>query len=262
MTRPTSPAPDLAAKRLCALAELRKTASQAADIVADRYVGSIQRPPVMLDALCRDFNVTIEERTDLAIAGELRCEAGQLIVRHSAGAPPARVRFTIAHELAHLILDDAPRRKPLPRTAELERICNLLAAAILMPRHLFARAVDPPTIDRLSAAASEFAVSLESAARRCDDLGESSSFAMTDGVVIWRTRRINPRDPVIVSVIERAFAGETNIQNLLLTTPLWTGYWRGEAQTWEPRSGLFLFHPDPDALHRALRQRQRTSQHA
>lgn len=63
---------------------------------------------------------------------------------------PNRRRFTIAHELAHLILheeeigdgifDDALYRSGLPRRMEVE--ANRLAADILMPWHLLNAAMD------------------------------------------------------------------------------------------------------------------------
>ena len=75
--------------------------------------------------------------------GRLLRENRQVVIELRADRDAARRRFTLAHELAHLTLDLSSNRQavlhqrtPGARHAEEERLCDAIAAALLMPRDL------------------------------------------------------------------------------------------------------------------------------
>jgi len=107
-----------------------------------------------------------------------------IIVLNGAEFPNART-FTLAHELAHIILnadgvcDTLPRRRPSSPNDEVEILCNQIAAAILMPDQAFRR---EPLVragavggvwsdDSLRGLSDRFSVSREAVVRRLYTLG-------------------------------------------------------------------------------------------
>ncbi len=87
---------------------------------------------------------------------------------------PERVRFSIAHELGHLAFPDAAeevRYRAHSVNAEtdawqVELLCNLAAAELLMPTGSFPQLADDITLEHLIDLASEFFVSVEAAVLR------------------------------------------------------------------------------------------------
>jgi Zn-dependent peptidase ImmA (M78 family)/O-acetyl-ADP-ribose deacetylase (regulator of RNase III) len=87
-----------------------------------------------------------------------------------------RVRFSVAHELGHLLFPDAAERVRYRSHSEhargddwqIELLCNLAAAEILMPSGSFPELADDPNLDinHLMRLRSEFMVSAESALLR------------------------------------------------------------------------------------------------
>jgi Zn-dependent peptidase ImmA (M78 family) len=123
--------------------------------------------------------------------GRLRRENGKLILEVNETAPSSRKRFTIAHEIGHLLLADggafgcetmrsrgfASRRDADPRE---ERWCDFIAAEVLIPIEWAADFTygKAPGFDTIQAMAKHFDTSLAVAARRAVEAG------------MWRTRLI------------------------------------------------------------------------
>lgn len=97
---------------------------------------------------------------------------------------PARMRFTIAHELIHTFFFDVSRGEPQSRVSgshyrelgSLERECNRGAARLLVPERLLHQAINAGPIDvfepeELTALARRFRVSLETLLRCLQPLG-------------------------------------------------------------------------------------------
>jgi IrrE N-terminal-like domain len=118
-TQPTSPV------------EVRDPEKDAMQLLANFRHGS--RPPIDVEALAEAMGagIAIEPiRGD----GRLERRAGRPIVLVSSNASAVRRRFTIAHELGHLWLQDhIPANDRFTRSEE-ERFCNQFAAALLMPQ--------------------------------------------------------------------------------------------------------------------------------
>jgi O-acetyl-ADP-ribose deacetylase (regulator of RNase III) len=96
-------------------------------------------------------------------------------IEFNPNRPPQRARFSIAHELAHLLFPDAAERVrerahgPRARSDDwqLELLCNLAAAELLMPTGSFPElAAEDLDINELMRLRNEFRVSPESALLR------------------------------------------------------------------------------------------------
>jgi IrrE N-terminal-like domain len=105
-------------------------------IVAGEAIRDIPHPRLQLDALAERLNVTGITYEEIPFSGELRPSNGGFTIVCSVHPSSARRRFTIAHELSHAIFEKSGSN--CPRTgAELERLCDMLATELLMPRRAF-----------------------------------------------------------------------------------------------------------------------------
>lgn len=151
----------------------------------------LDEPPIDVASLADDLGVTIVAKSfEGDISGMLYRDAATKIVGVNAREPITRRRFTIAHELGHLLMH---RGKPLliERSARVnlrdtlseegsdweEIQANQFAAELLMPRHvLFAAVRDlPATVgserDRVRHLAELFSVSKQAMQWRLANLG-------------------------------------------------------------------------------------------
>jgi hypothetical protein len=100
---------------------------------------------------------------------------GQSLIKINSLSPPARRRFTLAHEIAHLVLESylpfksMKRRSNCSANPALEDACDSLAAELLMPLDEvvpFIQSLGFQSPEKLQLLARRYAVSLHSAARR------------------------------------------------------------------------------------------------
>lgn len=114
----------------------------------------IRSLPVDLGRLARQVGIRKVREVDIRLDGQLlELEEGGFEVVLSRSAPPSRRRFTLAHEIAHVLLSGGGAG--CSASAESEELCNLVAAELLMPavflERLFpARRVDLPSFVRAS----------------------------------------------------------------------------------------------------------------
>lgn len=111
--------------------------------IADRFLGSA---PVDLEGMAAALGVTVnrDARMQPGISGHIARAHGGYEIAVNASDPPARQRFTLAHEIAHYLLhrelldggieDDRMYRSRLGGVVE--RQANRLAAQLLMPANL------------------------------------------------------------------------------------------------------------------------------
>ena len=93
---------------------------------------------------------------------------GAPVVAVLAGAPGDRLRFSVAHELGHLLLHTARQ----PHNELVEREADEFAAELLTPRHAIAPALPAnPTLGRLTMLKTQWGVSLRSLVRRAREVG-------------------------------------------------------------------------------------------
>jgi len=101
----------------------------------------VQTAPVPVQSLFRWAGIRKLRQEDMVLEGALqRCESGGFDVIVRADRPATRRRFSIAHELGHIIFyKHAPRAKQARERArqcapeEEERLCNVAAEEFLMP---------------------------------------------------------------------------------------------------------------------------------
>jgi hypothetical protein len=211
--RPAKAAPEwtsAAARRIRELAGPDATSvEEAVPAVVVKLLDGIACPPTAFEDLCRRLDVASIVEEAIPVGGELqRTTEGYRIVC-SAGQPETRRRFTIAHELAHIVFERSGSRFPRAG-AELERLCNMVAAEMLMPTHVFTGDLPAqPTAADVSRLASKYRTSLSAAAIRCAEFRPVSVFAIDDGRVSWARGPVQPHAirAALEGLMRQAFDG-------------------------------------------------------
>jgi hypothetical protein len=176
-----------ASRRLLELAGHAPDVPSAVTVVIGRYLDGVDCPPTDLEALGPRLNVVRFEAEAMPISGELRREPDGFVVVYSSFLGAARRRFTIAHELAHAILESTGPN--CPRTGkELERLCDMLATEMLMPRQVFMREVGPSSHlcwRKIDFIAGQFQTSIAATALRCAELLGVTAFEVEGSNITW-----------------------------------------------------------------------------
>lgn len=136
--------------------------------------------PFELAALLR---IPVVPRDDLYDARLVPAEGGRVRLEFNPTRPRGRVRYTIAHELAHTFFPDyqqGVRHRSGPHVAsdewQLELLCNVAAAELLMPVGSFRSLEDEPMkIERLMELRKQFDVSSEALLLRVAKLTDRAS---------------------------------------------------------------------------------------
>lgn len=237
-----------AAKRLLSLAGNPGTVEDAVRIVAGEAIRDIPHPPLHLDALAARLNVTGITYEEIPFSGELRPSNGGFTVVCSVHLSSARRRFTIAHELSHAIFEKSGPN--CPRTGvELERLCDMLATELLMPRGTFLeRCGIDPDINTIFELARVFQTSVTTTAIRCAELLKLSAFQVQDGYVVWshgaiRKGPLRGLDDHLRTLISNGVAGGSGQQVLALNLHGSIKYWQVKYHGTKGRA-LFLMRPE------------------
>ena len=124
-------------------------------------------PPYNPLQIANLLNVIVEPTFDIADARTLLSE-GRRIIEFNPSRPRERARFSIAHEIAHLLFDDVfdePRHRGGSGTSgdewQLEMLCNLAASEFLMPIGSLAANVESGSIEQLMTDRRRYDVSAE-----------------------------------------------------------------------------------------------------
>ncbi len=142
--------------------------------VVQGFVRTHRTASESLDALARKLGVSriIEQRLPFE-GGLFQLEDGELVIKLNSESSFVRKRFTLAHEIAHLLLNTVPAHRSTDRAdKDLERTCDLIAAELLMPTEEatdFISGLGLPSPENLKAIASRYTVSLQTAAIRVHD---------------------------------------------------------------------------------------------
>lgn len=98
----------------------------------------LRNSPVPLESIASRLGARIEETSRQLHAGNLRKDATGWIVAVNNSLSYSRQRFTIAHELAHILFIGAGLGRPLREGGYwiLEQACDRIAAYILVPESL------------------------------------------------------------------------------------------------------------------------------
>ena len=141
--------------------------NRAVQIFVKRKLGSSES----LEVSARKLGVTeiAEDRLSFE-GGVFNVPEKGLVIKLNAESSPTRKRFTLAHELSHLLLGTVPGRRSMCREdPALESACDSIAAELLMPSEQaigFVRDLGQPSPEKLRAIASRYDVSLRVAAIR------------------------------------------------------------------------------------------------
>ena len=238
-----------AARRLLEIAGKPPTVEEAVRIVADRLLDGVRCPPTDLEAIAPRLNITCVRAEDVPFSGELRRDGAGFTVVHSSALSPARRRFTVAHEMAHALLETSGRN--CPRVGkELERLCDIIAAELLMPRKVFLECAGPTvSVGGVFELARTFGLSLSATAIRCAELKGVSAFEIDGDAVTWghgviKRGPVQTLDYVVRHALLRALSLERGSTLVYLAHRMWAGEWCLEwARIGQGRRALFVFQP-------------------
>jgi hypothetical protein len=153
--------------------------------LASRMLDGIECPPTPQEEMCRTHGISIAASDELMGSGALVKHGENYQILYATDLSPARRRFTIGHELGHFALDRlVPVR--VPQSKELERLCDMFATELLMPKGTFLREIGADFhLGRLSSLAHRFKVSLTTAAIRVAEVTGSAIFEADKSKVHW-----------------------------------------------------------------------------
>ncbi|MDA2913860.1 ImmA/IrrE family metallo-endopeptidase [Acidobacteriia bacterium AH_259_A11_L15] len=137
-------------------------------------VGLYLVPGETLESIARRLGIEQIVEEDLPFEGGIFESDAGLIIKLNSLSPYVRRRFTLAHEVAHLLLSGTfgplPQEKGLcTEDEDLERACDALAAELLMPTKdtvSYVSRLGRASTENLRTVARRFGVSLQVAARR------------------------------------------------------------------------------------------------
>lgn len=164
----------------------RAALRRARELVADPFLG---KPPIDVVALGYKIGVKSIAARDMADDGYVgRRQDGGLVIRYRRANSVERNRFTIAHEIAHVIIAeesgiDVMEIKHRRGLDSEEIIANAIAAEILMPAGLVRKFLTyrPPSWSSLFAMRGAFHVSTTAMVRRLTEIqGVAAVFIQVD----------------------------------------------------------------------------------
>ncbi|MHB8510863.1 MAG: ImmA/IrrE family metallo-endopeptidase [Actinomycetota bacterium] len=156
-----------------------------AELQASRLLTHLgcERPPFDTDLICMIPRIDVQFRIDLDESGKTTWRAGAWRIGIRATEPWVRQRFTIAHELKHVL--DAPLNQfgcdDERETPGVEAICDHFAACVLMPKLWLKRAWGNG-LQNVSQLARHFGVSNQAMQIRLQTIGLTTSKPRCSGV--------------------------------------------------------------------------------
>lgn len=137
-------------------------------------VGRYRESGCALRSIAATVGVTTTIAEDIGVDGAVVLDGKHRFFQIKLGSrcSPQRRNFTLAHEIAHLMLSEVVHEHQLtacPRDKALEQVCDAIAAELVMPSDettRFVRIQGEPSPGKLQTIADAFAVSLPTAARR------------------------------------------------------------------------------------------------
>ncbi len=142
-------------------------------------------PPYDPFALAEFLKIAVEPRQDVVDARTLPAGEGRFRIEFNPNRSAARINFSVAHEIAHTLFPDCSQAirnrfthaEMQPNDWQLEVLCNIGAAEILMPVGSFRfNEASPLSIDTVLALQREFSVSSESVLLRIAKLTGQQCF--------------------------------------------------------------------------------------
>jgi Zn-dependent peptidase ImmA (M78 family) len=118
-----------------------------------------------------------------------------IIVLNSQDSPNAR-RFTLAHELAHIMMRESGICDPLDDDNDVEQRCNSIAGESMLPRDLLAQRLERPgsAEDKIEALAREFRMSHSAVAVRLSQTGVLTRRRLFELLDVYRQQYVTQRE--------------------------------------------------------------------
>ena len=235
-----------AARRLLKLADNPASVEQAIEILANRYLAGLSYPPTDLKAISDRLNIKEFRKEEFLGSGELRRDREGLVIVYSPYLSLERRRFTIAHEMAHALFETSGPR--FPRYGrELERLCDMFATEILMPKEAFLKAVGPEvSLNKVFELADIFQTSLSTTTIRCCELLQKkvAAFEVNNGVISWSHGIVGRNSYNFRPMIEGVLGGRRIDTEIHLNHPQRQGTWKLEGVPLGNKGNraLFLLH--------------------
>ena len=235
-----------AARHLLKLADNPASVEQAIEILANRYLAGLSYPPTDLKAISDRLNIKEFRKEEFLGSGELRRDRKGLVIVYSPYLSLERRRFTIAHEMAHALFETSGPR--FPRYGrELERLCDMFATEILMPKEAFLKAVGPEvSLNKVFELADIFQTSLSTTTIRCCELLQKkvAAFEVNNGVISWSHGIAGRNSYNFKPMIEEALGGRRIDTEIHLNHPQRQGTWKLEGVPLGNKGNraLFLLH--------------------
>ena len=181
-----------AERRIRALAPEASTLSEAVRLVMAELLRGVACPPTDLVDVGQRIGVREIAYESFPGSGELHRDKDGYRIICSSEQSRTRQRFTVAHELAHVILESTGAHAPRVGRG-VERVCDMLAAECLLPTDVFeARLARTLTLRDVVQLARTFETSLMATARRYAEFRQVCVFGVTGDRVTWAYGGIRP----------------------------------------------------------------------
>jgi Predicted Zn peptidase len=170
---------------------------------------------------------------------------GKHVITVNSLESEARQRFTVCHEVAHIILGLPSRHQEVPSWSFAKRdvnevMCDIFAAELLMPYRLWKEKVpkDEPSVEIIECMAAEFKTSFPAAASRYANLADipCAFVTMERGTVRYAARSMSlrnanawipPRSPIPVGSIAQRLReeGQSQLETGEVAQDIWFQDW-------------------------------------
>jgi Zn-dependent peptidase ImmA (M78 family) len=170
---------------------------------------------------------------------------GMHIIAVNSLEQPERQRFTVCHEVAHIVLDLPSNHVELPSWSYAKRdpneiLCDVFAAELLMPYKLWAAKLPKgePSLDAIQQMADEYQVSFPAAASRYATLAKvpCAFVTMEGGFIRYSVRSaalrqvrawISTKSPIPTGTVAQRLrsAGSTSVETDEVAQDVWFENW-------------------------------------
>ena len=183
MRKKVARSPSAVERRIRSLVPGASSLPDAVRQVATELLRGVECPPTDLLDVGRRIGVREIVYERFPGSGELHKLKDGFRIVCSSDQAQGRQRFTVAHELGHVIVERTGRNPPRTGPA-VERVCDMLATELLMPASVFEPLLPTrltmPGVVELS---ETFQTSITSTAIRCAELRPVCIFVVTGGHV-------------------------------------------------------------------------------
>lgn len=206
-------------------------------------------PPFDPFALAGTLGLELLPNADLRDARTVPCSGGRYRIEYNPTRSRARVNYSIAHEIAHTLFDDcgsairhrAAKQEMRSDEWQLEMLCNLAAAELLMPIGSFDYiAQNGVSVHALGELRRKFETSSEAILLRWIHLTDETAFIFSASTTDSDLRRCKYKIDYVRGNVDRAFEALFRREipsNSVVRNCTAIGYSDEGVETWAPELG-------------------------